>query len=39
MVKALFVRRRQGHRIIPGCPPHPLTILEGLLQLFWKLKE
>jgi len=21
------------HLLIPGCPPHPLTILEGLLQL------
>jgi Ni,Fe-hydrogenase III small subunit len=24
---------------IPGCPPHPLTILDGLLRLLGKLKE
>jgi NADH:ubiquinone oxidoreductase subunit B-like Fe-S oxidoreductase len=24
---------------IPGCPPHPLTILDGLLRLTGKIKE
>jgi Ni,Fe-hydrogenase III small subunit len=24
---------------IPGCPPHPLTILDGLLRLLGKLQE
>jgi Ni,Fe-hydrogenase III small subunit len=24
---------------IPGCPPHPLTILDGLLRLLGRLKE
>jgi len=24
---------------IPGCPPHPLTILDGLLRLLGKLSE
>lgn len=24
---------------VPGCPPHPLTILDGLLRLLGKLKE
>lgn len=24
---------------IPGCPPHPLTILDGMLRLLGKLKE
>jgi Ni,Fe-hydrogenase III small subunit/formate hydrogenlyase subunit 6/NADH:ubiquinone oxidoreductase subunit I len=24
---------------IPGCPPHPLTILEGLIQLLGRLEE
>ncbi|MFA7006065.1 MAG: NADH-quinone oxidoreductase subunit B family protein [Verrucomicrobiia bacterium] len=24
---------------IPGCPPHPLTILEGLLRLLGRLEE
>ncbi len=24
---------------IPGCPPHPLTILDGLLRLLGRLEE
>jgi NADH:ubiquinone oxidoreductase subunit B-like Fe-S oxidoreductase len=24
---------------IPGCPPHPLTILDGLLRLLGKIEE
>ena len=24
---------------VPGCPPHPLTILDGLLRLLGKLKQ
>ena len=24
---------------VPGCPPHPLTILDGLLRLLGKLEE
>jgi len=24
---------------IPGCPPHPLTILDGLLRLVGRLEE
>jgi NADH:ubiquinone oxidoreductase subunit B-like Fe-S oxidoreductase len=23
---------------VPGCPPHPLTILDGLLRLLGKLQ-
>jgi Ni,Fe-hydrogenase III small subunit len=26
-------------RCIPGCPPHPLTILDGLLRLLGRLEE
>jgi NADH:ubiquinone oxidoreductase subunit B-like Fe-S oxidoreductase len=24
---------------IPGCPPHPLTILDGLLRLLGRLED
>jgi NADH:ubiquinone oxidoreductase subunit B-like Fe-S oxidoreductase len=24
---------------VPGCPPHPLTILDGLLRLLGRLEE
>jgi Ni,Fe-hydrogenase III small subunit len=24
---------------VPGCPPHPLTLLDGLLRLLGKLEE
>jgi len=24
---------------IPGCPPHPLTILDGLLRMLGRLEE
>jgi NADH:ubiquinone oxidoreductase subunit B-like Fe-S oxidoreductase len=24
---------------VPGCPPHPLTILDGLLRLLGKLER
>ncbi|MGH7489916.1 MAG: hypothetical protein ACREMY_30560, partial [bacterium] len=24
---------------VPGCPPHPLTILDGLLRLLGRIRE
>ena len=44
-----FVDHREVHNgaaavlpvdlFIPGCPPHPLTILDGLLRLLGRIQE